>query len=171
MNVTTVFAEDADASYPNNDTTYYISKGGLDRFFIDTRTGIITTSNFNFDRETLDTYHLTVIARDLGSPPKTGSAQVFIKLMDVNDHRPLFSKDNFHQNVLENATVNTIVMTCNASDPDFNHHLVYSIMNITAIDENNHHVNVSLVNVSHMINICRQKIPFQTVYLAQVAKK
>lgn len=152
MNVTTVFAVDADASFPNNNTSYYISKGGLDRFFIDSRTGVITTSNFNFDRETLDAYNLTVIAQDLGSPPKTGTAQVFIKLLDVNDHRPFFSQDYFHTDVWANATLNTTIVTCKASDPDFDHNLVYSTINITAFDEKSKPISASFAKVGIMFD-------------------
>lgn len=42
------------------------------------------------DREQQDTYELTVVAEDRGSPPRRATTVVHIGLSDVNDHTPQF---------------------------------------------------------------------------------
>jgi hypothetical protein len=47
------------------------------------------------DRETTDYYGLTVVARDGGSPPRSSSASVVVRVMDENDNRPEFLNETF----------------------------------------------------------------------------
>ncbi|VDP74095.1 unnamed protein product [Echinostoma caproni] len=54
------------------------------------------------DRETEDfagrggLFNLTLLATDMGLPPKTGSVNLLIHVIDVNDHAPAFHNDLYH---------------------------------------------------------------------------
>ena len=52
-------------------------------------TGIVTTAK-SLDYEIEDSYVLTVVARDGGSPQLTGTATMRIGIVDVNDNQPVF---------------------------------------------------------------------------------
>ncbi|CAD5219163.1 unnamed protein product [Bursaphelenchus xylophilus] len=55
------------------------------------------------DREAVERYELTVIARDGGSPSRTGKLQVEIQVVDVNDNFPVFEK-NLYEFTIANST-------------------------------------------------------------------
>jgi len=83
------------------------------------------------DRETnLDGFHLTLAATDRGRPPRTGSAQVTVRLQDVNDHAPVFASHSFNVSVSECLPVGTPVVYLAAADADAeeNARLTYDIM-------------------------------------------
>jgi len=44
------------------------------------------------DREVTASYSLTLTCVDLGSPPLTGSAELEVFVLDVNDHAPVFTE-------------------------------------------------------------------------------
>lgn len=84
-----VSATDADEG--TNGAIYYeITSGNTDNAFaIDHVTGIVTTAK-SLDYEIEDSYVLTVIAKDGGSPQLTGTATMRIGIVDVNDNQPVF---------------------------------------------------------------------------------
>ncbi len=47
------------------------------------------------DRELQDTYLLTVVAVDGGTPPRSGSMAVQVQVSDANDNSPVFSQDDY----------------------------------------------------------------------------
>ena len=47
------------------------------------------------DRETRDYYGLTVVARDGGSPSRSSSASVVVRILDENDNKPEFVNGTF----------------------------------------------------------------------------
>jgi protocadherin delta 1 len=55
------------------------------------------------DRESVDRYQLTVVATDGGTPPKTGSVDVVINVIDANDNIPLFDREEYDAIIAENA--------------------------------------------------------------------
>ena len=87
---TQVSATDADEG--TNAAIYYeISSGNTDNAFaIDQITGIVTTAR-GLNYEELDSYQLTVIAKDGGMPQMTGTAILRIGIVDVNDNPPYFT--------------------------------------------------------------------------------
>ncbi|XP_033730834.1 cadherin-23-like [Pecten maximus] len=144
--VVNVSATDDDATSPNNIIRYYIENGGSDKFRMNAINGIITVDlNVKFDRETQDLYNLTVIAADIGTPPRTGTTTLFVSITDVNDEIPVFGQINYQANVKENITVGTIIKTCNASDIDEDSNLEYIISHYSATDSSGVHVNSTLV--------------------------
>ncbi|XP_068760232.1 protocadherin Fat 4-like [Montipora capricornis] len=97
-------------------------------FVIGNQTGVISLSK-PLDRETRDSYTLTVVASDLGSPPVTSSVQVAIKVLDVNDNRPQFNGTSLKGGILENSPIGALVMRVMATDADIgtNAQLVFNL--------------------------------------------
>ncbi|XP_057706814.1 protocadherin alpha-2-like isoform X11 [Corythoichthys intestinalis] len=80
------------------------------------------------DREKQAVVDLTLIAVDGGKPPKSGTTQIKINVLDVNDNSPLFSKSLYKAQVIENADIGTVLLTLSATDLDdgINGQLTYS---------------------------------------------
>ncbi|XP_029968910.1 protocadherin alpha-3-like [Salarias fasciatus] len=80
------------------------------------------------DREKQAVIELTVTAFDGGKPPKTGTLQLQVNVLDVNDNSPLFSKSLYKVQVVENADIGTTLLRLAATDLDdgVNGQVVYS---------------------------------------------
>ncbi|KAM5214053.1 LOW QUALITY PROTEIN: protocadherin beta-3-like [Hipposideros larvatus] len=70
------------------------------------------------DREEQPELSLTVTALDGGSPPRSGTVQVHILVLDINDNAPEFTQSLYEVQVLENSSVNSVIVTVSASDLD-----------------------------------------------------
>lgn len=70
------------------------------------------------DRETKDSYWLTVYATDRGVVPQFAAMEVFIQVEDVNDNAPLTSEAMYQSTVPENAPEGLSVIQIQAQDPD-----------------------------------------------------
>lgn len=70
------------------------------------------------DFESKNQYSLLIEAADSGSPPKAAYAHVTVIIEDVNDHRPLFNKSEYHFNVSEGAPVRGSIGSVYAVDRD-----------------------------------------------------
>ncbi|XP_036433599.1 protocadherin alpha-8-like [Colossoma macropomum] len=70
------------------------------------------------DREKQPAVHLTLTAVDGGKPPTSGTANIIINVIDVNDNIPGFSKQLYKARVTENSPVGTSVITVHANDAD-----------------------------------------------------
>ena len=68
---------------------------------IEALTGTIRTA-VPLDRETIDMYTLTVIAKDAGTPSLSTNVTVFINVSDVNDNMPQFSLEHYTVSLAEN---------------------------------------------------------------------
>ena len=68
---------------------------------IEALTGTIRTA-VPLDRETIDMYTLTVIAKDAGTPSLSTNVTVFINVSDVNDNMPQFSLEHYTVSLVEN---------------------------------------------------------------------
>ncbi|XP_029917160.1 protocadherin alpha-13-like isoform X5 [Myripristis murdjan] len=82
------------------------------------------------DREKQAVIKLILTAVDGGKPPKTGTLQIIVNVLDGNDNTPSFSKSLYKARVSENAPVGTMVIQLNATDLDEgeNGRLVYSFV-------------------------------------------
>uniref|UniRef100_A0A8C2GUR9 FAT atypical cadherin 3a n=1 Tax=Cyprinus carpio TaxID=7962 RepID=A0A8C2GUR9_CYPCA len=102
----------------DGEVQYSIRDGtGLGRFTIDEETGVIYTTDL-LDRETQDSYWLTVYATDLGVVPQSTALQVYIQVEDVNDNAPLTSEPMYHATIPENSPKDQSVIQIQAQDPD-----------------------------------------------------
>ncbi|XP_034453488.1 protocadherin alpha-8-like isoform X20 [Hippoglossus hippoglossus] len=72
----------------------------------------------SLDREQKNKHVLFVTAVDGGKPPRSGTLNVSIIVLDINDNRPMFSQETYQVEIYENAQVGTTVIKVNASDPD-----------------------------------------------------
>ncbi|KAB1280847.1 Protocadherin beta-17 [Camelus dromedarius] len=70
------------------------------------------------DREEQPELRLTLTALDGGSPPKTGTSQVLILVLDINDNAPEFAQQLYEVQVPENSLVGSLVITVSARDLD-----------------------------------------------------
>uniref|UniRef100_A0A3B4WH07 Si:ch73-379j16.2 n=1 Tax=Seriola lalandi dorsalis TaxID=1841481 RepID=A0A3B4WH07_SERLL len=72
----------------------------------------------SLDREQKNKHALLVTAVDGGKPPRTGTLNVSIIVLDSNDNRPIFSQEIYQTELQENVLVGTFVFRMNATDPD-----------------------------------------------------
>ncbi|XP_019221726.1 protocadherin alpha-2 isoform X6 [Oreochromis niloticus] len=91
------------------------------------------------DREKQSVINLILTAVDGGKPPRTGSLQIRVNIIDVNDNIPAFSKLLYKVRVKENATPGTLVIKLNATDLDegMNSKILYSFIKRGNIDPSN----------------------------------
>uniref|UniRef100_A0A803VAB3 Cadherin domain-containing protein n=1 Tax=Ficedula albicollis TaxID=59894 RepID=A0A803VAB3_FICAL len=70
------------------------------------------------DREEQAEMSFKVIAEDGGSPPRSGTTQVKIVILDVNDNAPVFTQQGYIGKVLENMPEGSVILTVLATDQD-----------------------------------------------------
>ncbi|ESN91118.1 hypothetical protein HELRODRAFT_139327, partial [Helobdella robusta] len=70
------------------------------------------------DREAADEHTLQILAIDRGSPAKTGSCDVIVKVKDSNDNAPQFEVEDYEVTLPENAPLMTVVARVQATDKD-----------------------------------------------------
>ncbi|XP_062443261.1 protocadherin alpha-C2-like isoform X5 [Rhea pennata] len=85
------------------------------------------------DREQSALQQLVLTAVDGGNPPKSGTAQISVRVVDTNDNPPAFDRSTYTVRLLENAPPGTLVVKLNASDPDegSNGDVIYSFGSYT----------------------------------------
>ena len=86
-------------------------------FVINETSGVIKTANV-LDRENVSDYRLNISVTDNGIPPRSSNAVLHVYVIDVNDHRPIFSQDLYEVSVYENFTVNSTILRVHARDLD-----------------------------------------------------
>ncbi|EDL76341.1 rCG49455 [Rattus norvegicus] len=70
------------------------------------------------DREEQPELSLTLTALDGGSPPRSGTTQVHILVLDINDNAPEFTQSLYEVQILEKSPVGSVITTVSASDLD-----------------------------------------------------
>lgn len=86
-------------------------------FIINETSGVITTARA-LDHENVSSYILNISVIDNGVPPLSSNAIFIIYVIDVNDHRPIFSQDLYEASIYENFTVNSTILRLHARDLD-----------------------------------------------------
>ncbi|XP_076860655.1 protocadherin alpha-7-like [Brachyhypopomus gauderio] len=83
------------------------------------------------DREITRSVSLLLTAMDGGRPPKSGSMEITVDVLDINDNMPVFTENVYSVMVNENAPVGTKIIHMNATDLDqgSNGDIVYSLGN------------------------------------------
>ncbi|XP_061776265.1 desmoglein-2-like protein [Nerophis ophidion] len=117
-----VIATDADDETSINSQIFYSivetsSTAGM--FAINSRTGDVWVQRNTLDRETKDTFKVIIRASDLNGQPggNTGTGDIEIKILDINDNIPTLEKEWYEGSVEEN-TINVEVMRIKAVDLD-----------------------------------------------------
>ncbi|CAI9733447.1 protocadherin beta-15-like [Octopus vulgaris] len=92
----------------------------------------------HLDREIRDHYKVSVVCHDMGSPQLESKKYFSVKVTDVNDVEPHFTKETFQFLTYENQKVDFPIGFINATDPDLGDggQLTYSIIN----DNNNDNI-------------------------------
>uniref|UniRef100_A0A672FM24 Protocadherin 2 alpha a 15 n=1 Tax=Salarias fasciatus TaxID=181472 RepID=A0A672FM24_SALFA len=127
---------DHSPTFPEEDNTLEISESVLPgaRFQLkpaqDLDSGQFSVQQYKLtlDRETAGSHSLTLTALDGGKPQKAGNTRIQVKVLDINDNAPTFSKDVYSVTLTENAPIGTTVIQVNATDLDEgpNGQVVYS---------------------------------------------
>ncbi|KAG8507354.1 Cadherin-23 [Galemys pyrenaicus] len=90
----------------NAELSYFITGGNVDgKFSVGYRDAVVRTV-VNLDRETTAAYTLVLEAIDNGPVGKrrTGTATVFVTILDVNDNRPIFLQSSYEASVPEDIS-------------------------------------------------------------------
>ncbi|XP_059202378.1 protocadherin alpha-8-like [Centropristis striata] len=72
----------------------------------------------SLDREQKNKHTFLVTAVDGGKPPRSGTLNVSIIVLDINDNRPIFSQEIYQIEIYENTPLGTSIFRMNATDPD-----------------------------------------------------
>ncbi|XP_029556874.1 protocadherin gamma-A8-like [Salmo trutta] len=113
------FASDSDVG-SNSVKTYKLSLN--EHFSLDVQSGSEQSVSSELilqkalDREKQDVIKLVLTAVDGGKPPRSGTQQIVIHLIDANDNTPVFSKPLYKVQVSENVAFGTLILTLNATD-------------------------------------------------------
>ncbi|XP_051936194.1 protocadherin alpha-8-like isoform X26 [Hippocampus zosterae] len=85
----------------------------------------------SLDREAKSNHKLLLSAIDGGKPSKSGTAEIWVRVLDVNDNVPVFIEDNYSALLRENAPIGTTVIQVNATDSDegTNSEIIYTLGN------------------------------------------
>eukprot|EP00063_Salmo_salar_P080518 XP_014055353.1 PREDICTED: protocadherin alpha-3-like [Salmo salar] len=70
------------------------------------------------DREATKNHVLLFAALDGGKPVRSGTSEIKIEVLDVNDNSPIFTKDVYSVRLSENVPVGATVIQVNATDLD-----------------------------------------------------
>ncbi|XP_078678305.1 protocadherin Fat 4-like [Branchiostoma floridae x Branchiostoma belcheri] len=115
--VAPVTATDADSG-TNAQVSYTIIAGNQEnKFVVNQADGPLLLAS-SLDRESNDTYNITVRAYDGGSPSLSTTVTVFVTVLDVNDNTALWSDANYTFYISEDAAIGASVGNISASDID-----------------------------------------------------
>ncbi|XP_072288387.1 protocadherin alpha-8-like [Eucyclogobius newberryi] len=91
------------------------------------------------DREKQSVIRLRLSAFDGGTPMKSGTMEIIINVLDINDNAPLFEHSLYKATVYENVKIGTSIVTLNATDLDEGQNgKVYYSLNIGGWGKQNH---------------------------------
>ncbi|XP_023559815.1 protocadherin beta-12-like [Octodon degus] len=125
-------AQDMDVG-PNNIKNYVLSPNSyfrvLTREGSDGGTYPELVQDKALDREKEAELRLTLTAHDGGSPPRSGTAQVHIEVVDTNDNAPEFEQPLYKVQITEDSPKGSLVVVVSATDVDIgiNAEISYSL--------------------------------------------
>ncbi|XP_062835578.1 LOW QUALITY PROTEIN: protocadherin beta-16-like [Anolis carolinensis] len=95
------------------------------------------------DRESQSHLCLTLTAMDGGAPQRSGTVQININVLDINDNSPQFTQPEYKVRLKENSSRNTIISRMEAKDLDFgsNAQITYSFHRVSKLINNLFHLN------------------------------
>ncbi|KAK1798052.1 hypothetical protein P4O66_000551 [Electrophorus voltai] len=90
--------------------SYYIASGNLDNaFHMDQLTGELSIKK-PLDYENIEKYVLWIEGRDQSFPPYSAYEKIEVVVLDVNDNDPVFEKESFHAEILENLSPQRVLV-------------------------------------------------------------
>ena len=129
-----IYATDHDIGI-NRKISYSLVDSAGGYFEIQSNTGIIQLMK-TLDRESVDSYRLTVEAIDHGQPKLSSAVSVNVVVLDVNDNPPEFTKKMYFANISEMAPHGTRVAQVKAFSRDIgiNAEISYKLENAENFD-------------------------------------
>nr|XP_044993449.1 cadherin-23 [Jaculus jaculus] len=102
-----------------NGLVSYHMQVGMPRmdFLINSSSGVVVTTT-ELDRERIAEYQLRVVASDAGTPTKSSTSTLTIRVLDVNDESPTFSPAVYNVSVSEDVPREFRVVWLNCTDDD-----------------------------------------------------
>uniref|UniRef100_A0A3Q0T6Q0 Cadherin domain-containing protein n=1 Tax=Amphilophus citrinellus TaxID=61819 RepID=A0A3Q0T6Q0_AMPCI len=104
------------------------------------------------DREQKQELTIVLVATDGGTPQRSGTAVIYVSVLDANDNAPAFSQAVYKASLPENSPLDTVVITVRATDADegVNGEVTYEFDHISdenhdmfSLDQTNGEVRVS----------------------------
>ncbi|NXG26772.1 PCD23 protein, partial [Grallaria varia] len=99
---------------------------GYEKFKMNSSSGeLVTTASL--DRETQEFFSIK------GSPSRSSTAQLYLTVLDENDHSPLFAKTQYQISVTEDLEEGSVILDLHAADEDdgLNGEVMYSLIDDT----------------------------------------
>ncbi|XP_041741977.2 protocadherin gamma-C5 isoform X4 [Coregonus clupeaformis] len=140
-------AQDPDVG-SNSICSYTLSKN--DNFILNVKTSKDGTKvpelalEKMLDREHIPAHNLILTAIDGGTPSRSGTTKITVRVLDQNDNAPVFEESLYGLKLLENTLIGTVVLTVKAVDLDeggngeiwysFEPHTPESLQNLFSID-------------------------------------
>ncbi|GAB1604373.1 protocadherin beta-2-like [Argonauta hians] len=117
-------AVDSDVGILNSQITYMLERNVDDPFKLSVtkevdgsaKLGVVLDKSL--DREIEDIYHMRVKARDGGSPSLQGFLDIHIKVADLNDNPPIFSKNIYNVSLESTHHFDSPIVKLSATDLD-----------------------------------------------------
>ncbi|NXP78781.1 CAD23 protein, partial [Ramphastos sulfuratus] len=103
---------------PNGQVTYRMQVGMPRMDFLINSTSGLVTSTTVLDRERIAEYYLRVVASDAGTPSKSSTSTLTVKVLDVNDENPTFFPAVYNVSLPENVARDFKVVRLNCTDAD-----------------------------------------------------
>jgi len=69
----------------------------------------------SLDRELVNNYVMQIVALDGGYPPKSGSVNLTVYVLDVNDNVPVFQRDSYEVSIVENISIQSTIIQVSIS--------------------------------------------------------
>ncbi|XP_050770460.1 protocadherin alpha-2-like [Gymnogyps californianus] len=93
-----------------------------------TKISVVLVLTKSLDRETMPVHRLVLTASDGGRPPLTGTMELVISVLDVNDNAPQFNQSVYKVELPESAAAGTVFLQLAATDKDegINREIYYS---------------------------------------------
>ncbi|NWZ84880.1 CAD23 protein, partial [Poecile atricapillus] len=103
---------------PNGQVSYRMQVGMPRMDFLINSTGGLVTSTAVLDRERIPEYFLRVVASDAGTPAKSSTSTLTVKVLDVNDENPTFFPSVYNVSLPEDVARDFKVVRLNCTDAD-----------------------------------------------------
>ena len=143
----------------NTELTYSLDNNADGRFAIKPENGLISTLKI-FDRETTpNTFVVVVKATDKGNPKLSGTTEVKINVLDINDHDPVITTTEYYAKVPEDAKPGYLVKTISVTDKDEGPNAEFEFVIVDGSDPNRFYIDPfnGSVHVSGLLDFETQK--------------
>uniref|UniRef100_A0A8C6X4W2 Cadherin domain-containing protein n=1 Tax=Naja naja TaxID=35670 RepID=A0A8C6X4W2_NAJNA len=120
-------------TYKLSTNKHFVLDSGNDE---DDSKSVVLVLKVPLDREENPVHHFVLTATDGGEPKLTGTVQLVINVLDVNDNPPVFNQSVYRVKLLENTASGSLVITLNATDLDEgdNREISYFFSNSLTLD-------------------------------------